>query len=265
MTNFAKYGLLTLIIALIISIGLNIFYWWSYHPTPTAAAKAQAIKTETNFIKKSTDSLKNVHYRFKEQEPISQVQASAPAQNPTWVDTVSKNLDLGTKYKEQVTELTRINATLSDSLLKAKVMLDTAKKKICYYQNKYVRLTFKHLLDTGDTGLFGYDVNANFTIANIRQRGWLGTYKRSLIDISSDDQHFTINNVNHYQVEPIVPEIQFHVQAGARYLWDARSFAPFGGVQLDLGKTYILGGYIYDFSRKNYDIYITAKRDLLTF
>lgn len=158
-------------------------------------------------------------------------------------DTLVPALDKGLRYKAQLTELTRINAILKDSLNRKNVVLNNAKRDVIEWKSKYITIA----ANTKDSTV-QYTYNAQIDIAEYNRKESLFGENKPYIAVTSPDKNLRINGMENYskELKPVKNFIELNLKLEGLLL--NKSVIPFGGAELVLnpdGKLKPVIGYGY--------------------
>lgn len=161
-------------------------------------------------------------------------------------DTLVPALDKGLKYKAQLTELTRINGLLKDSLSKKNVVLSTVKRDVIEWKTKYITIAAN---PKDSTVKYAYD--AQIDVTEYERRESLFGAKKPYIAVTSPDKNLKINGMENYTkaLRPSKDFLELNLQVQGLVL--NRTVIPYGGAELVFNpdgklKPIAGGGYFYD-------------------
>lgn len=166
-------------------------------------------------------------------------------------DTLVPALDKGLKYKAQLTELTRINGVLKDSLSKKNVVLNTVKRDVIEWKTKYITIAANPIDST-----VKYSYDAQIDIAEYERKESLFGSKKPYIAVTSPDKNLRINGMENYTkaLKPSKDFLEFNAQVQALIV--NKAIIPYGGAELVFNpdgrlKPIASGGLFYEnMSRK---------------
>lgn len=227
---------------------------------------AAVINAATKVVKNTIDTFKRSHSVHEIQAPLTDKQKQTE-QLPGWADTVAKGLELGAGYKAKLQEQTQVNFTLKDSLLRANHKLDSLKRDVFFYKNKYLQLQYTkgNPADTSDKGSFAYTYNAGLVITQFQKRNWLLGAMHSYIDVSSLDSNMRINDVKHYQYMQKEPVFGLRLQGLGSYNFRSKLFQPGFGARFDVGRFSLLGGFYFNTTNSQFNPVVNGAYDFVRF
>lgn len=142
-------------------------------------------------------------------------------------DTLVPALNKGLQYKAEVSQLTRINAALKDSLTKANINAKNARKDVIEWQTKYITIAANPKDST-----INYAYNAQLDIAEYSTKETLFGDKKTYISVTSPDKNFRINGVENFTKPVKVPKdfVELNVKLNGIYL--DKTLTPYMGAEL---------------------------------
>lgn len=142
-------------------------------------------------------------------------------------DTLVPALNKGLQYKAEVSQLTRINAALKDSLTKANINAKNARKDVIEWQTKYITIAANPKDST-----VKYAYNAQIDIAEYSKKETLFGDKKTYISVTSPDKNFRINGVENFTKPVKIPKdfVELNVKLNGIYL--DKTLTPYMGAEL---------------------------------
>lgn len=142
-------------------------------------------------------------------------------------DTLVPALNKGLQYKAEVSQLTRINAALKDSLTKANINAKNARKDVIEWQTKYITIAANPKDST-----VKYAYNAQLDIAEYSKKETLFGDRKSYIAVTSPDKNIKINGVENFTKAVKVPKdfMELNVKLNGIYL--EKTLTPYMGAEL---------------------------------
>lgn len=142
-------------------------------------------------------------------------------------DTLVPALNKGLQYKAEVSQLTRINAALKDSLTKANINAKNARKDVIEWQTKYITIAANPKDST-----VKYAYNAQLDIAEYSKKETLFGDRKSYIAVTSPDKNLKINGVENFTKAVKVPKdfMELNVKLNGIYL--DKTLTPYMGAEL---------------------------------
>lgn len=142
-------------------------------------------------------------------------------------DTLVPALNKGVRYKAEVTQLTRINAALKDSLTKANINAKNARKDVIEWQTKYITIAANAKDST-----VNYAYNAQLDIAEFSRKESLFGEKKTYISVTSPDKNFRINGVENFTKEIKDKKDWLRLSGKIQGLYINDAITPYGGLEL---------------------------------
>lgn len=142
-------------------------------------------------------------------------------------DTLVPALNKGLKYKAEVTQLTRINALLKDSLTKANINAKNARKDVIEWQTKYITIAANSKDST-----VKYAYNAQLDIAEYSKKESLFGDRKTYIAVTSPDKNLKINGMENFTKTVKTPKDFLEVNAKVQGLYLNKTIVPYAGAEL---------------------------------
>lgn len=181
------------------------------------------------------------------------------------VDTVAQALNIA---KNKLQQITQIATTTQAENLQAKRTIDSLKRLVYSYRDKYVQMTYRPALpgaDSADNGQFDFKYNDSLNVVQYWKKKWFLGAKKSYIDIYSNDPRTTVNGVKRLVVEQRSPVFGLRVQGVSSYSFSRKLLNVGPGVQFDIGKFSLVGTYYYDFDASKFRPSVGARYDFVRF
>ena len=160
-------------------------------------------------------------------------------------DTLVPAINKGLKYKAEVTQLTRINAALRDSLTKKNIVVNTVKKDVIEWKTKYIQIAAN---PTDSTVTYAY--NAQLDVAEYEKKESLFGDRKSYIAITSPDENLKINGVENFTKELKYKKDVLQLKGKIQGFYFNKDITPYGGLDLIIApdsrfNPIISAGYFY--------------------
>lgn len=161
-------------------------------------------------------------------------------------DTLVPAINKGLKYKAEVTQLTRINAALRDSLTKKNIVVNTAQKDVIEWKTKYIQIA-ANAKDSTVT----YAYNAQLDIAEYQKKESLFGEKKTYIAVTSPDKNLKINGLENFTKELKEKKDWLQLKGKIQGFYFNKTITPYGGLDLIIApdsrvNLIISGGYFYN-------------------
>lgn len=183
------------LIFIVVALALNtVFGWFTKSSDEILRDEVLSPKTDTIRIteKEVIIGKDTVHVvKYKPNEGVM-LENNITKEYSTYVkDTLVPALKIAA---DKITELQRINATLSGQLRSHKTELDNERRKTTYYQGKYfsAKTTEDSLGSTID-----YKYSADLSVITLKHNKWLRGYELET-QVLSKDPNMRINGVEHF-------------------------------------------------------------------
>ncbi len=186
-----------------------------------------------------------------------------------YIDSLARALN--TKSKNIESSVTIQSETKADSTPFYKKQIDSLKRLVFFYNDKYLKLTVRTGIptDTLDNGSFDFAYNAELNINQyFKRKKILGLSigaKQSFTDISSSDPRTTIMGVNKFTIRQQIPSYGLRLQGLASYNFNSNSFIAGPALRYDFDKWSLLGAYYYNFSLKDWQPVVNLRYDFIRF
>jgi len=235
----------------------------SKYDKDNASIKKQ-IQTSATIISRKIDKFGLSHVTIAEGENILPRELiNDVAVSPGILDTTAMALDI---LKKQVQSITIINSTLEAKNLRAEKHLDSLKREIYTYNDKYVSLKFKVADTLNKDATFDFKYNAKLNYVQYWKKKFpiIGA-KRSYIDVWSDDPRTTINGVDRLKIEEKVPQFGLRVQMRSIYSLTSQKLFVGPGLSFDFKRYNILGYSYYNVNDRRWIQAVGINYDLIRF
>ena len=228
-----------------------------------ASIKKQ-IQTSATIISRKIDKFGLNHVTIAEGENVLPRELiNDVAVSPGILDTTAMALDI---LKKQIQSITVINSTLEAKNLRAEKHLDSLKREIYIYNDRFVSLKFKpaDTINKEATFDFKYDAKLNYVQYWKKKFPIIGA-KRSYIDIWSDDPRTSINGVNRLKIEEREPQFGLRIQMRSIYSLTSQKLFVGPGVSFDFKRYNILGYSYYNVTDNRWIKAVGINYDLIRF
>lgn len=224
------------------------------------------IELEAKIISRDVDKFGLQHVTIDAAEKLfpKDILKNPIAVSPGIIDTTAMALNI---QKNQIQQLTIINSSLKADNLKAERTLDSLKKEVFTYSDKYVKLKFNPADTTKKTdATFDFSYNATLNSVQYWKRKFpiIGA-KKSYIDIWSEDKRTTINSVKRLTIEQKAPEFGLRLQLRSIYSLTSHKLYAGPGVSFDFNRYSLLGYSYYNFSNNTWQYSVGINYDLIRF
>lgn len=231
---------LTYILIGLLLIACSIIAWFYFNPKIEKVYVQIKPKPEIVYIEKSDGGI----IATTEQQYADQPAQTLSENYLKYVnDTLVPALNKGMKYKAEVTQLTRINAALRDSLTKKNIVVNTVQKDVIEWKTKYIQIA-ANAKDSTVT----YAYNAQLDIAEYQKKESLFGDKKSYIAITSPDKNLKINGVENFTKAVKSPKDLMELNLKVQGLYLNETIVPYGGAEILFnpdGKLKPIVGYGY--------------------
>lgn len=223
----------------------------------------KAIEKEATIISKNVDQFGAKHAIIDATEKLF----------PKWTlkSTVSSSLDTpalrANISKKQIQDLTTTLAQVKAEKLIATKQLDSLKRLIFSYSDRYVKLKFTpgdSTTQVPPTFDFSYDMDLTAIQYWKRKFPLIGA-KRSYIDLYSSDPRTTINSVKKFTVEQANPKFGLRLQLRSIYGITSHKFYAGPGLSFDFGRLNFVGFSYYNYSDNRWQNTLGINYDLIRF
>ena len=179
------------------------------------------------------------------------------------LDTTAMAIDI---LKKQVVSLTVISSGLEVKNLVAEKVLDSLKREIYIYNDRYVSLKFKpaDTLNKEHTFDFKYNAELNYVEYWKKKFPIIGS-KRAYIDVWSNDKRTTINGVDRLKIEQKEPQFGLRVQMRSIYSLTSEKLFVGPGLSFDLKRYNVLGYSYYNVNDSRWIYAVGVNYDLIRF
>lgn len=166
--------------------------------------------------------------------------------------------------KNQIIDLTKISTTIKAENLAAQVRIDSLNRRVYFYQDKFLKLSYRPAVDTVDKGEFDFAYDADLTVTQYSKRKHFLASKKYLIDIYSNDPRTTVNGVKRLSIEREV-QPKFRLQSSMVYNTTFRTLTPGLIGRFEVKRFSLSGSYMYSPVRDRWFTAIGFNYDLIRF
>lgn len=194
---------------------------------------------------------------------LSQELVNVVAVSAGILDTTAMALDI---LKNKIEYITGINNTLEAKNISVEKHLDSLKREIYSYNDKFVSLKIKPSDTLNKPSSLDFKYNAKLTyVQEFRKRFPLIGAKRSYINIWSDDPRTTINGTNRLEIEQREPQFGLRIQLRSIYSLTSQKMFIGPGLSFDLKRYNLLGYSYYSISDRRWIYAVGVNYDLIRF
>lgn len=147
--------------------------------------------------------------------------------------------------KKQILELTKVISRATANNLKAKYVIDSLKRRVSTYEDKYVKLTYTPNISDSTAGVFDFSYDAELMIVKYNKRKWFLAPNRAFIDISSKDPRMKIQGVDRFVLEQRAKKFAVSLQAVSFYNGGDNTIGAGGGANIRFGRVNLQPTYLY--------------------
>lgn len=266
---------ITIIIAFIFCLLLAYFLGahFAKKPSVTKYELPKQMPEETQAVKVKTyqDSAGKNHVVFVTVPEMTKAQALKQTSSLVpYIDSVAMALNIKNKQLESSSTIT--STVSADSIKFLKVQVDSLKRLVYYYSDKYLKLTVRtgSSKDTTlDSANFDFAYNADLKIYQYWKRkqvlGMNIGSKQHFTDISSTDPRTTIDGLKTFTVKQNLPSVGFRFQAVANYSILNKTISPGIGFRFDYDRLSLNGTYNYNPTLNQWRPVIGIRYDIIQF
>jgi hypothetical protein len=262
----SKYRLYAEIALVLIIVIMGYILWQNYNQAQ-AAKQTENLKAEakTGFaVPVTTGKLADGHNHTGGNTDKNTFSHAVIKDNPAaslgGADTAAKVLGI---QRDQITYWTQVAEQRKGDNLKAMAMIDSLKRRVLYYQDKYIRIAYHPGKDSSDYGTFDYKNNEHLTITQYVKRNWLLGANHHYIDIMSDNPNTSIAGVRALTITPDQSSFGFKGQLRAAYDFASGRMVPSAGVVVSIGKFDFAGRYYYNHQLQKFTPIISAAYNVI--
>lgn len=166
--------------------------------------------------------------------------------------------------KRQVNDLIKISTGVRAENLASAFKIDSLSRRVYFYQDRYLKLSYRPPMDTIDKGTFDFNYDADLTVNQYQKRnGFLGA-KKNFIDIYSNDPRTTVNGVKRLSIER-ASYPKFRLQSSFVYNIDFKTLSPGITGRFEVKRLSVSGSYFYSPARLQWYSAVGLNYDLIRF
>ncbi|MDB5155900.1 MAG: hypothetical protein JWR50_607 [Mucilaginibacter sp.] len=160
--------------------------------------------------------------------------------------------------RDQITYWVQVAEQTKGDNLKALKLIDSLKRKVLYYQDKFIRIAYHPGKDSTDNGTFDYKNNEHLTITQYVKKNWLLGKNHHYIDIMSDNPNTSIAGVRSLTIQS--DQNNFGLRANVKAVYDFASgrVIPSAGVLVNAGSFEFGGRYYYNYGLQKFTPIVSA-------
>lgn len=250
------------ITALLILLGVSFYYAYTKH------REAVKLRNDREVIEKLVYKEAQIITRYVDRNGSRHVTIAVNPMAEKEADRIVNIADTAALaigiLKKQIIDLTRINTTVKAQNLTALTKIDSLNRRVYFYQDKFLKLSYRPPVDTVDSGEFDFAYNADLTVTQYSKRKHLFAPKKYLIDIYSNDPRTTVNGVRRLSIEREV-QPKFRLQSALIYNVDFNTFTPGFTARFEAKRVSVSGSYLYSPVRERWFSAVGMNYDLIRF